>query len=190
MLGSSWLIILLNFYCVVVRLEGKTPTKYGLLLNNDDRYKDVKRELSKYCGLVCSQVLLVEIFGASVKVGRMKHCFGYFPVDPEIAPFCVLLLNLPVRRLKLLFAEFFISWNLQYLFFFFLRILAVFTQPSPRRGLVQLTCVRILLFFYPGHPKFNKFKISKFYCSWFLFYTLKIKVILCLSFGWDHYWTV
>ena len=72
------MIILLNFYCVVVRLEGKTPTKYGLLLNNDDRYKDVKRELSKYCGLVCSQVLLVEIFGASVKVGRMKHCFGYF----------------------------------------------------------------------------------------------------------------
>ena len=44
------------------------PTKYGLLLSNDDRYKDVKRELTKYCGLVSSQLLLVEIFGASVKV--------------------------------------------------------------------------------------------------------------------------
>ena len=140
MLGSSWLIILLNFYCVVVRLEGKTPTKYGLLLNNDDRYKDVKRELSKYCGLVCSQVLLVEIFGASVKVGRMKHCFGYFPVDPEIAPFCVLLLNLPVRRLKLLFAEFFISWNLQYLFFFLFEDFGCIytTFPSERLGAVNL----------------------------------------------------
>lgn len=53
---------------VVIHLEGTTPTKYGLLLNNDDRYKDVKRELSKYCGLSCSQLLLVEIFGASVKV--------------------------------------------------------------------------------------------------------------------------
>lgn len=52
---------------IVVQLEGKTPKKYGLLLNNDDRYKDVKRELSKYCGLVCSKLLLVEIFGASVK---------------------------------------------------------------------------------------------------------------------------
>lgn len=52
---------------IVVHLEGSTPTKYGLLLNNDGRYKDVKRELSKYCGLVCSQLLLVEIFGASVK---------------------------------------------------------------------------------------------------------------------------
>lgn len=53
---------------VVIHLEGTTPTKYGLLLNNDDRYKDVKRELSNYCGLSCSQLLLVEIFGASVKV--------------------------------------------------------------------------------------------------------------------------
>lgn len=53
---------------VVIHLEGTTPTKYGLLLNNDDRYKDVKRDLSKYCGLSCSQLLLVEIFGASVKV--------------------------------------------------------------------------------------------------------------------------
>lgn len=52
---------------IVVHLEGTTPTKYGLLLNNDDRYKDVKRELSKYSGLVSSQLLLVEIFGASVK---------------------------------------------------------------------------------------------------------------------------
>lgn len=52
---------------IVIHLEGTTPTKYGLLLNNDDRYKDVKRELSKYCGLSCSQLLLVEIFGASVK---------------------------------------------------------------------------------------------------------------------------
>ena len=60
--------LLLSFLCLVVHLEGSTPTKYGLLLNNDDRYKDVKRELSKYCGLVCSQLLLVEIFGASVKV--------------------------------------------------------------------------------------------------------------------------
>ncbi|KAM7433841.1 Transcription elongation factorSPT6 [Porites harrisoni] len=52
---------------IVVHLEGSTPTKYGLLLNNDDRYKAVKRELSKYCGLVSSQLLLVEIFGASVR---------------------------------------------------------------------------------------------------------------------------
>ena len=62
------LLHLKPFLCLVVHLEGSTPTKYGLLLNNDDRYKDVKRELSKYCGLVCSQLLLVEIFGASVKV--------------------------------------------------------------------------------------------------------------------------
>lgn len=61
-------IVIFSFLCLVVHLEGSTPTKYGLLLNNDDRYKDLKRELSKYCGLVCSQLLLVEIFGASVKV--------------------------------------------------------------------------------------------------------------------------
>ena len=61
------------FVCIVVHLEGSTPTKYGLLLNNDDRYKAVKRELSKYCGLVSSQLLLVEIFGASVRVKYILH---------------------------------------------------------------------------------------------------------------------
>ena len=99
--------------CIVVQLEGKTPKKYGLLLNNDDRYKDVKRELSKYCGLVCSKLLLVEIFGASVKVGSMKHCFDYFPVDPEIAGFCILLVCLSVSRPKLLLADSFINSNPQ-----------------------------------------------------------------------------
>lgn len=71
-----------SYLCLVVHLEGSTPTKYGLLLNNDDRYKDVKRELSKYCGLVCSQLLLVEIFGASVKVAcHMEHVIVPYFLD-------------------------------------------------------------------------------------------------------------
>ena len=52
----------------VIHLEGTTPTKYGLLLSNDSRYKVLKKELSKLCGLDPTQLLLVEIFGSTVKV--------------------------------------------------------------------------------------------------------------------------
>ena len=72
-LGAVFIVYICLFVCIVVHLEGSTPTKYGLLLNNDDRYKAVKRELSKYCGLVSSQLLLVEIFGASVRVKHILH---------------------------------------------------------------------------------------------------------------------
>ena len=76
----SFLTVICMHLCLVVHLEGTTPTKYGLLLSNDDRYKDVKRELSKYCGLVSSQLLLVEIFGASVKVESTLF-YGAYPVN-------------------------------------------------------------------------------------------------------------
>lgn len=77
--GSKHLLksVFVSCFYLVVHLEGSMPTKYGLLLNNDDRYKDVKRELSRYCGLVCSQLLLVEIFGASVKVTHYMEQWFY-----------------------------------------------------------------------------------------------------------------
>ena len=56
------------FHFSVLHLRGSTPTKYGLLLNQDDKYKAVKKELCKYCGLAASQLLLVEVFGACIKV--------------------------------------------------------------------------------------------------------------------------
>ncbi|EDO39905.1 predicted protein [Nematostella vectensis] len=52
---------------VVVPLSGATPVKYGLLLNNDDKYKAVRKELAKLCVINVAQLLLVEVYGATVK---------------------------------------------------------------------------------------------------------------------------
>ncbi|XP_031572210.1 ubiquitin carboxyl-terminal hydrolase 32-like [Actinia tenebrosa] len=52
---------------VFVPLEGVTPTKYGLLLDNDDKYKAIKKGLSKYCNIDPKNLLLVEVYGATVK---------------------------------------------------------------------------------------------------------------------------
>ena len=54
----------------VIHLHGSTPTKYGLLLNQDDKCRAVKKQLATYSGLPVASLLLVEVFGACIKVGR------------------------------------------------------------------------------------------------------------------------
>ncbi|EDV23557.1 uncharacterized protein TRIADDRAFT_58322 [Trichoplax adhaerens] len=51
----------------VVNMDGSTHTKYGLCLNSEGRYYDVKVALMDYTQLEPSQMLLVELFGAQVK---------------------------------------------------------------------------------------------------------------------------
>lgn len=53
---------------VVVPLSGVVPTKYALLLDNDDKYKAIKKGLSKLCHIKAENLLLVEVYGATVKV--------------------------------------------------------------------------------------------------------------------------
>ena len=49
-------------------LDGSLPTKYGLRLNIDETYGQMKKQLSELCGIPAGELLLVELFGASVKV--------------------------------------------------------------------------------------------------------------------------
>lgn len=53
--------------CIVVTLNGLVPIKYGLLLSADDKYKKLKKHLAKLCGLMPKQILMAEVFGATVK---------------------------------------------------------------------------------------------------------------------------
>ncbi|XP_028419298.1 ubiquitin carboxyl-terminal hydrolase 32-like, partial [Dendronephthya gigantea] len=53
--------------CIVVTLDGSVPIKYGLLLNTDDNYKMLKKQLAKLCSLTPSQLLMAELLGASIK---------------------------------------------------------------------------------------------------------------------------
>ncbi len=62
MLSSRFLSFL------VVTLDGSVPIKYGLLLNTDDNYKILKKQLAKLCCLAPAQLLMAELIGASIKV--------------------------------------------------------------------------------------------------------------------------
>ena len=61
------------YYFSVMRLDGSTPTKYGLRLNMDEKYKGLKKQLSQLTSIPMPQILLVEIFGALVKVGEVLY---------------------------------------------------------------------------------------------------------------------
>ena len=66
--------IITGCYCCysVVRLDGSTPTKYGLRLNMDEKYKGLKRHLGELCDIPATQLLLAEVFGALIKVCTLE----------------------------------------------------------------------------------------------------------------------
>ena len=62
---------------VVVTLDGSVPIKYGLLLNTDDNYKKLKKQLAKFCCLTPAQLLMAELIGASIKVNDLINLLTY-----------------------------------------------------------------------------------------------------------------
>lgn len=42
--------------------------RYGLKLELDDKYRQLKRALSQLCGLDCDRMLLVEVYGGIIRV--------------------------------------------------------------------------------------------------------------------------
>ncbi|CAH0394748.1 unnamed protein product [Bemisia tabaci] len=52
---------------IVVRLDGSVPVKYGLRINVDEKYSDVKNQLSALCGIAANHLKLVEIQNAQIK---------------------------------------------------------------------------------------------------------------------------
>lgn len=56
------------FDSAVTRLDGSVPIKYGIRLNMDEKYKALKKELSRLTSIPPDQILFVEIMGPIVKV--------------------------------------------------------------------------------------------------------------------------
>lgn len=54
-------------YCAVILLDGSVPIKYGLRLNSDSKYIDLKNELTKLCGLNSDVMLVCELTGSQIK---------------------------------------------------------------------------------------------------------------------------
>ncbi|XP_046684242.1 ubiquitin carboxyl-terminal hydrolase 32 isoform X2 [Homalodisca vitripennis] len=51
----------------VLRLDGSVPTKYGLRLNMDDKYANLKQNLSTLCNIPPSYMKLAELTGSQIK---------------------------------------------------------------------------------------------------------------------------
>lgn len=49
-------------------LDGRQPVKYGLKLEIDEKYRLLKEELAKLCGLPSSRILLVEMYASNIRV--------------------------------------------------------------------------------------------------------------------------
>jgi ubiquitin carboxyl-terminal hydrolase 6/32 len=62
------LISIRVFSSIVVRLDGSQPVRYGLKLEVDDKYRAILATLSRLTGIKKSNLLLVEMFGATIRV--------------------------------------------------------------------------------------------------------------------------
>ena len=60
----------------VVRLDGTQPVRYGLKVDMDEKYRALKEGLADLCGLATSSLMLVEVFGALVRVRRGERRRG------------------------------------------------------------------------------------------------------------------
>lgn len=56
------------FRFLVIRLDGSVPVKYGLRLNNDEKYGALKNALSSLCGIPPHLMKLAEVQNAVIKV--------------------------------------------------------------------------------------------------------------------------
>ena len=53
---------------IVKRIDGLTPVKYGLCLDTNLKYRELKRELSSLSGIPTHQLVMVMIIGPVVEV--------------------------------------------------------------------------------------------------------------------------
>lgn len=52
----------------VTLLDGSTPIKYGLRLNSESKYWDLKKQLSTMCSLDADQMIICELKGSQFKL--------------------------------------------------------------------------------------------------------------------------
>ena len=55
---------------VVLTKDGAKPIKYGIKLNSDDKYRDIRKPLSKFTDIPEDKLLFIELNGPHVKVGK------------------------------------------------------------------------------------------------------------------------
>lgn len=70
----SFISLLMSFLrsnIIVLTKNGARPIKYGIKLNSDDKYRDIRKPLSKYTEIDEDRLLFIELNGSHVKVGGL-----------------------------------------------------------------------------------------------------------------------
>lgn len=60
-------LLLIDHFRSVVLLDGQVPVKYGLRLNSESKYIDLKRDLSKLCNLDAALMLICELSNSQIR---------------------------------------------------------------------------------------------------------------------------
>lgn len=76
--------------------DGIRPVKYGIKLNSDDKYKDIRKPLSDYTSIDGDKLLFVELNGAHVKV--RYDIIQHFSIPMVISEY--LIPQLPTAALR------------------------------------------------------------------------------------------
>ncbi|KAH9503865.1 Ubiquitin carboxyl-terminal hydrolase 32 [Bulinus truncatus] len=71
---------------IVQKLDGSVPVKYGLRLNMDEKYKTLKREVSKLSDIPVEQLLVVEVSGPIVKAWSFYQIWMLLEEDANWSP--------------------------------------------------------------------------------------------------------
>ena len=59
-------------------LDGRQPVKYGLKMEIDDRYSQLKEELSRLCGIPSGRLLLAEIASSLFRVSIVGESYDHY----------------------------------------------------------------------------------------------------------------
>lgn len=57
-----------NCFAAVMFLDGRQPVKYGLRLEMDEKYEQLKEKLTELCEVPSSRLLLVEMYASNIRV--------------------------------------------------------------------------------------------------------------------------
>ncbi|ETE63261.1 Ubiquitin carboxyl-terminal hydrolase 32, partial [Ophiophagus hannah] len=60
----------MDSYMHIEIIDGTTPVRYGLRLNMDEKYSDLKKHLSELCALKPDQILLAEVHSSNIKIAE------------------------------------------------------------------------------------------------------------------------
>ena len=69
----------LRLFVLVVRLDGSQPVRYCLKQRMEDRYHNLREQLSQMASIHCNHFILVDVYGGTIRVSHGYTCTQQVP---------------------------------------------------------------------------------------------------------------